>query len=984
MFSNLRWILILSIFTSLVSCNLNVGEKPAPILAHQLGKTKCLSNVSPTLSSFVKGHARASDLQEFWTCIDTTIDTFNRYVRGADTGLYSSQEIATFLENNFLEPNSEISSNLQLESMRIKTLFVGGNTSHISRQELDRLKGVLKILRDISFEMNPYMRLFALTWTNKNSKADLDHLSSARGVFLESLKKIAQVIDKNSLGYRFVDFVNLSNEMGKFVGESWSFPNTLQLYLPVIKKVKKTLTGGDEEVIAANEWHQFATLGGRGYSLYLHWYYLVRDNPNENDTTIRYITRVLDEVFAIFADIVAVKKEPSVSQNEIAELLGAIQGIWPQFKVSPELVAQVMKFKVTLIGGKATLITAPEFSLGREKMLLLRDPAEVMHDQLSLFFGRWKIGDLTFAQARDYFGGAKDSFVKSLAQIVGQFEGSYDLQDLLPLLKEVERLYPELKVELTEPIKKNYKLALSIKTMFWGEGSIIRKEQWGSIAESLGDGYSAVLRYQYFVDNKKWNLTSQDKAWLDVLEDGFGAATKIIKQKNRQALSTREIKTLLLELMAQGHLPKVRSRSIDGLLDFALNQVLVTPERRLRGYKPQVLNLESLKVARDELSMFFETQSFLSQWRDDWGNLKARGGGMVYNHFEKEVAKKSNTPELRLALRELTYSVSTVLPLTQDSLNRVTITNKRELFYSLESLRALNIYRALARVLTRAAGTSMSRIQQYQGVNLTEVERNYKKVFPAAVDLGFLEPDNTSFVESRFREANMFMPHSDGNNYVSYVELVDIIAMIWSGINVDGLIKKDIEKSCFSGRKINVNTQIPMQCLVNVYYSKMRTHISSSPEFVNYTNSVSSREWSHYIHNIFKAAGYIPGKNLSARAGDVSLAPHVIQYIELLYARYDKNKNDRIETEEALVAYHAFKSILLKLSARELASGSLQESDLPSLFTYIIKHGKPPETVGEKLSFVMNWRGKPSNWNLQSTRLELAQILGYIADQINK
>lgn len=979
-----RMTFLVAALLGLVSCTVNLGEKPAPVQAHQLGSTKCLSEVSPTMGNFVRGDAKDVEIEKLWNCIDTAIDTFNRYVRGADTGLYTSQEIATFLENNFLEPGSVLSASLQLEIMRIKTLLVGGNTSHISRQELDRLKSVLVVLRGITLDLNPHMKTFVLTWKSKNARADSDYLKQASAVFLESLKTLAQVFDKNSQGYRFADFVNLCKEMGLFLNESWSFPQTLQQYLPVIKKVKKALTGGDEELIAADEWQQIATLSGRGYSLYLHWFYLVRDNPQEKETNIAYVTRALDEVFSIFAEIVMVKKTPVVSQAEIAELLGSIEGIWPEFKVSPELVRQAMKFKVTLLGGKEDVITPEEFSLGRKKIQAAQSSIEKIYEHLPLIMGNWELDRLSFARARDLFMGNQKEILASVSEISRQIEGSYDLLQLEPLIKEALRLYPSLESGFLSELRRNLKFIVELKKMFWGGDSSIQKNQWTPIVESISQGYAASLQYRYFVSRDRWGLSSQDKSWLDLLDTGFNLVEKLVVSKKSQVLNKDETKMIVQYLMTEGYLPKLSTRSLDRTLDIVFNNILVSPERRLKGAKPQVLNQSALAVAKTEIKMFFETQAFLSQWRDTWGNLVARGGGVVYNHFESEINKKSNSQELRLALREMSFSVSTVLPLTLDAHNRVTITNRKELFYSLDSLRGLNVYRAFSRVLMRSFGGSTSRIQNYQGVTLKETETAYGRVFPVVVELGFVEKDSYSFASSRFREANMFMPHSDGNELVSFVELVDLMAMIWSGLNVDGLVKKDIERGCFNGRKMNSQTLIPMKCLVNVYYNSMQRHLSSSPEYVRYTASIPTETWALYIHNIFKAAGYVPNAQMLAKAGDVALAPHIMQYIELLYARYDKNKNDRIETEEALVAYHAFKSILKQLAAKELSSGSLKESDLPSLFTYIIKHGKPPESTTEKIAFAMNWRGKPSKWNLQSTRLELATILGYIADQTNK
>ncbi|MNL09129.1 hypothetical protein D3C87_1298780 [compost metagenome] len=65
-----------------------------------------------------------------------------------------------------------------------------------------------------------------------------------------------------------------------------------------------------------------------------------------------------------------------------------------------------------------------------------------------------------------------------------------------------------------------------------------------------------------------------------------------------------------------------------------------------------------------------------------------------------------------------------------------------------------------------------------------------------------------------------------------------------------------------------------------------------------------------------------------------------------------------------------------------MKAGDIEEKDLWDLFTFILKYGKPPESLGEKVRFQFFWKDKPEKWDIWADRTQLAKILGYIADKV--
>ncbi len=193
-------------------------------------------------------------------------------------------------------------------------------------------------------------------------------------------------------------------------------------------------------------------------------------------------------------------------------------------------------------------------------------------------------------------------------------------------------------------------------------------------------------------------------------------------------------------------------------------------------------------------------------------------------------------------------------------------------------------------------------------MNLKEVEGAFFTLKPFLAALGLIEPDNTTFASSRFREANIFVPHSDGNSLASYAEVTDLIGMIFSGVKIDSMLRKELIKVCFNGNDNITNASlVTLSCARRAYKDSMGTIMAGTPEYLKFMKTASKDEWAIYMNNVFKAAGYVSNDKNLAKVGDISLAPHVIQYIEMLYARFDRNKDGVLATGEALSAFPAFK-----------------------------------------------------------------------------
>lgn len=992
---SLSSLLLLNFFIlSLVGCDFKIGEKPPPPESQEFGGTRCLSDMNPVVKAFIDGNAKNEDVITAWNCATSAVEKFKRYVRGRTADRYTSQELATFLENNFLDvtpTGRRISPELQVEFMKLKQVFVGGSADYLTRTEIDKLIVLFGELRTMTVSLNPFMKVFSMNWTVSEARGlqmDIRYFEDANREIQSAAKTLASLIETNSPSYKFSDFISLLNNLDAFFGEHWDFPRTIAKYMPIVKKVKKALAGGDENSITPSEWRRFTLLGARGYVQFLRYHYFIKSAPETGSGyRLSYLSRTLEDGLSVFQDLVAEKPEGVVSRAEVVELLKTLQVVWPEFKVSPNLVFELMKVKQLFFGGTVESFTTTDFGTARLKVSRIKTLVERFLPYYLIYGGEWDPEIYSPEDAQLLFHESQ-AVLESTVREAGQlFEGSYDLNDLIALAHEAEVLYPPVPGQSWEAqARKLLPLIVDVKNMILGgSDSTLRQSHWSLLLGFSARFYTDFLYHNYFVKGHDLEVPGTVSSISVLVNQSLDIFRDILLVKQPSQFSRDEINTIAQHLIRIEVLPRnLKAKSVDGFVGVVLNNVLVDPDRRIDGYTPEALTLSSVEVLRREAQIWLDTELYFARMTEGWRADQGLTPTELLESLEKAQKDSSITSSLREGIKELLLSVQSPVHEVIDEAGRVIISRGAAPNYNSKSLRRLNINRTLARVMVRSFVTSKDRIANYSGANLQEVEGAFAILRPLLVELDLLNPKNLSFASSRFREANIFMPHSDGNTLASHAEVTDLIGLIWSGVTVNSILRKELIRVCFNGVEQKESALVDIKCARTAYRAAMPSAMAATPDYVRFMGNAPKAEWSYYMNNIFKAAGYIPNEKGMAVLEDISLAPHVIQYVEMIYSRFDKNNDGYISSSESLKAFPSFKEMLLELAKEQIANGSIEERDLLDLFTYILRYGKPPETTYEKLRFVLAWKGKPNKWDVWADRVMMSQILGYIADQITK
>ncbi|MCE3010355.1 MAG: hypothetical protein LW875_07065 [Proteobacteria bacterium] len=993
MSSNRRTILIAILIPFFLGgCDLPFGEDPPPPapLNNKLGvETECLAEVIPAMKGFMDGSASAKQVGDVWTCFGSAIELFGESTRGRFEDRYTPRELANFFERYYLKNGTKISPELLRQIFLLKQVFVGGSSEAINRKELEKLSAFAAQMRGLSLRLLPYMKLYSLNWKASGFKElneDIRYFEAANLEIQNAARELGDTFARNRQSYQIENFVTLLEEVSKLdPSSSWGWLADLKKAMPLIYKLKKTLAGGSENSIDASEWKRFAVLGVRGYIQFLRYYYFLDQNNQVGaGPELIYFARSIDDLFSYLGDMVGDKPGAILTRAEILEILEALALFVPDLKPSDHFLIEAMKIKQVLFGGSLDNFRKEDFEKARSKVETFRNLTERFLSYADVYGQSWDPLEFSASDALEFFKLADQNLSEFGRRLGSIMETPYDLKDAIRLAKELEAFYPPIRKgdKSFEQLAQQYlPVLVSAKNIVLSDqGSLIGRTrgEWSDVLKLSAEGYGRYLFFKYFLTgtsitegaglNALALMVSDTTIWLETL---IGRKTtrpeKVITFAELEALITAAAKAELL--------PKsLRVESLNQAMKVLFQKMLVQPERRIQGPLPLGFGAEALRVIRTEFSIWFDMQRFIEVLFQGVPEEGRRPITDVQRDFDRAAAT--------VGVTEMRASLATPVPFVFDDRDQLRIST-RPIDFDRESLRTINIARALSRLVIRSFAADLARVSTYQGISNSEANQLFMEVKPLVVDLGLIEKDNTTFADSRFREGNLFTPRANGNDYLDFREAVDLVLLILSGLRTDSYVYKNLEKTC-AVEPTNLNDKndksksVRVDCVLPFYAREVRNSFTHLPQFLDFVTELPMDRSQAMFMNLLKAAGGIEDKQRRMKVSDIALVPHVSQYIESVMQRFDTNKDGVLVTSEAMGAYPTFGNILKQVSG--LKSENLNRA----VFAWFLRYGSQPEGA-DRIKFLLWWvpRGE-KRWNVRADRERIGQIMGFIADSINK
>lgn len=866
-----------------------------------------------------------------------------------------------------IAPSVKMSSGLLDQALKIKKTLLGGDLLSITQSDIASAVKKIDPLTVLLRRLVPGEKIYLLSWDPSTMKR-----REALRVFEDARKAIDQ--SGRELGalmvgdYEAYDLVNLLKEYEKIYSPNGTMGESLRTYMPLFVEVKNAIYEDTDSVVRKHEWSAALGFTARVYTAYLFNRYLMPAG-GWSATAFDTLDQLINQVADIVGDMLLVKKPVGFSNRELANVTRELQKVWTSFKTSEAFIAEIQKVKVILTGGPIDHLTRRDIELFKEQMTPIKSLLGAYLSYSDVLTSTWKPEELDPAEAISYFNSTTGGFENELKSFGEHMLGSYDLSNLNSLLAEFERLYPP--TSSYQPLLQKFlPVAVDVKNILFNDSDdVVARTEWAPLLNLGGQAYTTYLYYGYFVKKAPARENTTYDAMKELVTRGREVFKNITVVKGTDGLSKPEVLKLVKDVHGLKLLPEsIQLSTMNTLATAVMDKVLNPPARRLRGEKPNGLRLYGVDYAVSEFDVWLNNQRFGAELFDR-SEAKLVSSEALRSAIQGKVSSPTVPNEMKGGFRELQHVYATAIPFTLDGQGRLVISGARPSNYNLATFEQHNLIRAATRLLAASYVGGMDRIRRYEGFTLPEITSAYNDFKNVAGDLGWLDPKNEGFIGSRFQEANIFMPHSDGQPLASNSEIHDLLFSIMSALKLNTLARPALERDCGKGPLVNVN------CVYGSYRNSFDVMFKSLPDFLKYKSQASNEDFSAYFYNTLKGIGYDEGSTLPLSY--VSLQPALIQYIELIMTRFDINRDGYIVTREAKRAFPLFKGMLKQVAAEQLRNGSLREEDLLALYCWVLERGKPPE--GIELVGFLNYRDEPTSWNVKADRGMIAKILGYVA-----
>ena len=131
-----RRLTIIFISGLIFSCGLKVGEPVPNSDVVELRNTKCLNESIESLKLFLNGQAKDSEVDSSFKCFSQVLIAFKDNINGSHREFFAPEELAYFVEVNFLKGQRSFRTEFLAEIMKFKTVLVGGSKTVFYKNDL--------------------------------------------------------------------------------------------------------------------------------------------------------------------------------------------------------------------------------------------------------------------------------------------------------------------------------------------------------------------------------------------------------------------------------------------------------------------------------------------------------------------------------------------------------------------------------------------------------------------------------------------------------------------------------------------------------------------------------------------------------------------------------------------------------------------------------------------------------------------------------
>ena len=686
------------------------------------------------------------------------------------------------------------------------------------------------------------------------------------------------------------------------------------------------------------------------------------------------------------------------------------------FKISDLLVKDAMELKKALLGGSTEIITSAELARARFLFNLFNNHMLRLRPFLPL------------SKLRS--AGVDDSTVDYAAremELAGIEIGNAIQETATPyVFDHLDRLFNQIGVDSGKisyrTLRDRAKMVRAAKAILVEPPSTsINPLEWGPFFKTAGQAFSIYIRFHHFEKNypKTWTCGRGRERMLRVLTEAQELVKSAIQRHPGAVVPFSEMDELLDTLDWT-----VTEDTLDGTVihdhsKYTGQKFMETIKETLRplvrkamgglaagpnGRDANGLTVPALARVWDMFLEWNEEQHYLEAsyrklGRFDCDETAKNPFGITKVHYPMDKVMGLSVSDGTSGM--LPSSVAAVEAFRKDlrTSRLLSADESEEIFFPIHggpngdedqhtfyNISQMNLLR-LATHMSIAGWTDPAEINQRAAasVSIDEFDQFYKDLRNLGIESEYFDYRKWDTARRRFREANLFLFHSNGDMYLDQTEGFEFIVFLGSAKKLSSRYLDEIAKQC-PGTDLTglYNTvSVPADCFKERFFAGFPRFLVHMPGMAAYYQSLSAKKLTKFQDNIMSIAtdGLSPGERVDD-IGSEKLST-LFHYTEAALRRFDTDYSQTLNANESIRAYQVFRPTFAVL-VREKSDYFQTDEDFEALFTYLLANGSMPTATYVGGTDYEIWKARRGTWFDWSINADRGRIFEIFADLSKK
>jgi hypothetical protein len=667
------------------------------------------------------------------------------------------------------------------------------------------------------------------------------------------------------------------------------------------------------------------------------------------------IFNCVEDQVVFFRKFVRANAQGGYTQGDIASLMRNF--LITEKPVSDEFVSTIFEIKASFFGGKPDTIAPRELDQFLNLIHVLKKESLIV-----LPYVQARVSDPTIQNLQ----AQADALAVFGQRVAGHLESRVGLHvvsklNLIPFARELMRL-----LDLDPKLVNRYQdFIFSLKAIVAG-GSIHAVEGFAwPIMLREGLSFSGLLlAYRDFPETSSRGPNIEGEFNLALAERATQYAEKILATHG--GAIPVELLNPAIDSLPMGGLTIAKRQAIKASLPKVL-------KRTLHGREMGRLDIGSLKTMLDLFANGVKGQTLLEQI---YSSIPA---SVSLEEFVSEATKnleRATDLNEQIRIQQLIDVAHEFVGLYPESSNVMYFSKEMRGMRTKNHMVRMHWYKLVGDyVLSTYAVEKNARLGTLN--DLQSLTEDFIEVLTAwKLSHPLLTPREMAI--KRFREANLFTPVSNGDQYMDVTETSYYFAYLFSAANLSSKTYKSLTKIwkvCpIVGPDEIGQPAMEARCFREHYFENFELFWAGFPDLVQSYRRMSPAKRLTLQKSMESAArrkGYNEDLIGLYDVNSFAALPH---YLENVVERFDRNGDEILSKKEILTqAYPVFKQTLIDVSGRK------QDWLLQAALTYAIKFKRLPQTKKEQIHF-LSWAAWRPFWKVSADRGSLYEVLAILSN----